>query len=189
MFESYKNRILKNRITEMFFEGENYLTALYYITRRDLTIKKEYDFSSMIERDYVEKILQCFKDDTINDFWNNRLYLNCKLLRLNNYEYFTYLLWCFLISNQFDKNYIFYRKLKIDMYDEELVWFNNNGCKDYVYTLTDFSVTYYKMYLGCVLFIQSNKNLLKIISPAVIEMELQNIYDALNNRKIDVIKR
>lgn len=174
-------------LQEIFFEGQ--LEAIFYITRSELNIKKEYDFSSKIETEYVRKILQVFKEQTINTFWKDKISLNNKLLNLNKTEYFVWLLDCFLTEHQFENGYNVFNKLRIDMYEEELVWSNENGCKDYVYTLTDLSKTYYKMFLGCLLYSQNNKYLQKLIYPNATNQKIQELMDALNDGKIDVIRR
>lgn len=156
-----------------------------------LNIEKQYRFSLLQEpeKENLNKILNLFKKETLDDFFNNRLTLPFKLIWFNETEYFIYMLWNFLLINDVDKNHTFLWEYGIEMYNEELVYEGGHTHRDYIYTLTDFSKSYYKLFITVLTYCENNKNILKAVPHIARYTRSEQIKEILDKNELTVIAR
>lgn len=156
-----------------------------------LNIEKQYcfSFSQKSEKENLEKIINLFEKEILDDYFNNRLTMSLKLIWFNETEYFMYALRNFLLINDLDKNHTFLWEYGIEMYNEELVHDGGHTHRDYVYTLTDFSKSYYKLFVTVLTYCENNKNILKAVPHIARYNRSEQIKEILDKNKLEVISR
>lgn len=169
-------------------------TDLIYIIKnqqRFLKIENDYNlsFQDTIEQENLNKIINLFKKEIIDDYFNKRLDMTFKLCKLTETEYFMYMFRFFLMENKLDENRAFLFLNKEDMYEHELIWQNQNGCEDWNYVLTDFSKTFHKIYLITETYCKNNTNIQKIIPYIKNSNSCEEIKKTLQENCFIVIRR
>ena len=189
LYKSYLKNELKNKISKIN-SSEHFKPIDQIFKMQSLfEIEEKHKLSSPEEIENIKKILICFTNELNSDFWEDRLYLNYNLSHLDYKEYFTLQLYYFLLENHLNKKDLFFHKCRIDMYYVETVWYNENGCVDYIYNLTDFAVAYHKLFLLCTLFCENNNRILKILPFLSNKTKSKSIIETLERGKMDVIRR
>ncbi len=189
LYRLYLKNELKNKISKIINIDNSTFAEEVLCIQSELGIEEKYKISSQKEIEYAGNILKCFSEHLISKFWNNTLSLNHKLIILSDKEYFMLMLRNFLKENELDENLTFFKKLHLDMYDIELICYNENSCENYIYTLTDFSIVYQKIFLYSSLFCEINKAIIKIF-PTISHYKCsETIKETLNKGKIEVMRR
>ena len=163
------------------------MTLIYLC--RDINIPDEYKINYRAEQNSLNKILTVFIEFADSIYFSDALDFGFKLSRLSENEYFIYLLSWFLKENELDKNSLFFHKYRIDMYDIELLSYNENGCEDYIYKLTDFSTTYQKLLLFTYLYEENNSSFKRLYPKISNYRKSDSIKDILDKKQIDVMRR
>lgn len=155
----------------------------------DITIPKEYKIKFNLEYDSLIKIFSLFKEYVEKEYFLNKIEFNFKIASLSEEEYFVFLLRWFLKENELDNNGLFSRKYKIDMYDENITYYDSPTFIDFVYKLTDFSTTYQKLLLLTCLYEENNPSLRRLYPKICNYRESDNIKEILEKKQIEVIRR
>ena len=182
-----KNKLFKNiswiKNTDLF--------NILHNQQLQLNVEKPYRFSisQENEKENLKKIINLFKKEIINDYFNNRLTMPIKLIHFTEAEYFMYMLRNFLLINDVNTYNVFFQEYGIEMYNEELVSDRGDTNRDYIYTLTDFSKTFYKLFVTVLIYCENNKNILKAIPHITRYNRSEQIKEILEKNKLEVITR
>lgn len=126
-----------------------------YRAQRNLEIKADYCFTRQSELDVVDLLLKEYQRSLAQKFFNCALLPPAYKKTISGEQYFMYMLCMMLKQHQCDSYY-----LGKDMHAKNLSYkeYGSWGATHYdaTYLLTDFSVTYHKLYYAVHLFCQND---------------------------------
>lgn len=183
-FTMYSKNKLSNNISWL---QNTDLSDVIHKQQLHLNIEKQYQFIQKSEKENLIKILNLFKKEISDYYLSDRLLLKLEFMQLNETEYFMYLLLRFLLSNDVDNNRIFFHEYGVEMYKEILVLDSGDTHRDSIYTLTDFSKSYYKLFAIVLTYCENNKNILNAVPHIARYNRSEQIKEILNKDEFEVI--